>query len=397
MAEIPSRLLDGLSDELAALSESGRQMVANALANAEWETIDELRELAIAAMETVCSVLGEIAAARTAEFYDTVRVQATGEALGAVPSADRESERTAGAVRALVNGVGVTRTMDAFVNLLGERVSYELNEVSGETVKALCRKDPLKPRYARVPCGGGCSFCLMLGSKGFVYRTELTAGEDGHYHAHCRCRVVPGFDGMEVEGYDPDALYDQWRRLEVEEAEKRIAKELKAQQREVIKNDPNSWENSVNDYLNRISSKGFITAQQNADISAKEVQVAKWLADAGHDVEFLKAANTPASHTPDILLDGEPWEIKRIRSGNPSKVFKKGWEASAQSRNVILDLSLRTVQLEDAKDKARELMSTKLFRYLSKKEKRLGVGQGTAEIRIDKVMLMVEGEIQILE
>lgn len=28
---------------------------------------------------------------------------------------------------------------------------------------------------------------------------------------NCDCRVVPGFPGDEVEGYDPDALYRDWQ------------------------------------------------------------------------------------------------------------------------------------------------------------------------------------------
>ena len=58
--------------------------------------------------------------------------------------------------------------------------------------------------YARVPMGGEtCGFCIMLASRGFVYRSAQTAGEGNHYHSDCRCKVIPGFGGMTVEGYDP--------------------------------------------------------------------------------------------------------------------------------------------------------------------------------------------------
>lgn len=58
--------------------------------------------------------------------------------------------------------------------------------------------------YARVPMGGeACGFCIMLASRGFVYRSAQTAGEGNHYHSDCRCKVIPGFGGMTVEGYDP--------------------------------------------------------------------------------------------------------------------------------------------------------------------------------------------------
>lgn len=47
----------------------------------------------------------------------------------------------------------------------------------------------------------------MLASRGFVYETKTTAGEDkGYYHAHCRCKIVAGKKGTEIKGYDPGGL-----------------------------------------------------------------------------------------------------------------------------------------------------------------------------------------------
>ena len=42
---------------------------------------------------------------------------------------------------------------------------------------------------------------------------------------NCDCRVVPGFTGDEVEGYDPEAVYRRWQdaidRLAAERAERK--------------------------------------------------------------------------------------------------------------------------------------------------------------------------------
>lgn len=64
-------------------------------------------------------------------------------------------------------------------------------------------------RYARVPSGREtCGFCLMLASRGFVYRSRERAGDVGgafnSYHANCDCRVVVGDASTTVDGYDPD-------------------------------------------------------------------------------------------------------------------------------------------------------------------------------------------------
>ena len=52
---------------------------------------------------------------------------------------------------------------------------------------------------------------MMLASRGFVYRSAASAGELNHYHAHCRCRIVPGFNDASVEGYDPQEWYRRYR------------------------------------------------------------------------------------------------------------------------------------------------------------------------------------------
>lgn len=69
-------------------------------------------------------------------------------------------------------------------------------------------------RYARVPSGKACAFCLMLASRGFVYLSKTSAGEDkGHYHNHCHCAVVAGNLKMKVNGYDPDGLNERMQEL----------------------------------------------------------------------------------------------------------------------------------------------------------------------------------------
>lgn len=78
------------------------------------------------------------------------------------------------------------------------------------------RKQASALRFARVPMGGRetCDFCIMLASRGFVYHTKETAGELKHYHVNCACRIVPGFEGDRVDGYDPDYFYDVWKHPE---------------------------------------------------------------------------------------------------------------------------------------------------------------------------------------
>ena len=70
--------------------------------------------------------------------------------------------------------------------------------------------------YARVPSSlNPCAFCVMLASRGFVYRSEYTATKTksgGRYHEHCSCKAVPFFDAGSIVGYGKklDAYYGMY-------------------------------------------------------------------------------------------------------------------------------------------------------------------------------------------
>lgn len=57
--------------------------------------------------------------------------------------------------------------------------------------------------YARVPVGDTCAWCIMLASRGYVYRSYESAGglDPDHYHAHCDCVVVGYNDPIAIAGY----------------------------------------------------------------------------------------------------------------------------------------------------------------------------------------------------
>ena len=101
------------------------------------------------------------------------------------------------------------------------------------------KKNRSKVRYARVPSGGEtCPFCMMLASRGAVYHSEATAGGDGHYHAHCRCRIVPVFGDQQIEGYDPSEWYRKWQTTIQEEGqEKWVQSKVHSGERTAWKNE----------------------------------------------------------------------------------------------------------------------------------------------------------------
>lgn len=112
----------------------------------------------------------------------------------------------------LIKNKGLLKTEDAAIREFIKGVARDqARRKANETVTKTAKGNKLK--YARVPAAGcTCGFCLMLASRGFAYRSRATAGEldPDHYHSDCKCTVVPGYADTEVEGYNPDKLYNDY-------------------------------------------------------------------------------------------------------------------------------------------------------------------------------------------
>lgn len=113
---------------------------------------------------------------------------------------------------------------------VGGRLQQALQRLSMQPARATIEdasdNDTAGARWARVPQGPDtCAFCLVMASRGAVYLTEDSASEvvgrrgrtrgsrrlGDDYHDECDCVAMPFWAGDEYpEGYDPDALYDQY-------------------------------------------------------------------------------------------------------------------------------------------------------------------------------------------
>lgn len=213
MSTIPRSVLNYVNGQINALSRDAQSRVLKVLSRISWtpENVAECRELVVQALESVMPEYTALAAQSTADMYDAIRVQSVGEAMGARAISGYDAAKTDGAVRAFVQKVVDGKSIEVFNNLVLQRVDYELRRAANYCVTANGVRDPLKPRYARVPTGAEtCDFCLMLASRGFVYHSVSSAAVD-HTHFSCDCRVIQGYPGDEVEGYDTQEIYDRWQ------------------------------------------------------------------------------------------------------------------------------------------------------------------------------------------
>lgn len=221
--------------DLRRIIEAHRDVRTLAVADARrlWDSLDhddplEVREALEDLLPPLVDGYGEIAATVTADWYDDLRDAAgVSGAFSAVLAAPVAAE----AVRANARwAIGPLFSADpdpeAAFGLLAGEVDRLTLQSGRQTVSASVKNDPAGPRWARVPQGRTCAFCLTLASRGAVYRSEETAGglHPDSYHADCDCVPTPVWpDQPYPEGYDPDALYEQYREA-VETAPARDAK-----------------------------------------------------------------------------------------------------------------------------------------------------------------------------
>lgn len=216
MTVISTAEVSAYTNALNSLTGVAKTAVEAAISGIEYSDVADLRIRLLDAIEPFVVASTDTAAALAAEFYDSLREQSVGERYGARPVSGYDPQATEGAVRAFLQGIVEGKTLGEIMDRVLGRVDWEVKHAAGNCVIENAGRDPLSKRYARVPTGAEtCPFCLMLASRGFEYLSAKSAGADkrGHYHANCDCRIVPGFDGMEVEGYDPDALYARFSEL----------------------------------------------------------------------------------------------------------------------------------------------------------------------------------------
>lgn len=219
MATIPRAALDYLTEQINACSADAQAKALKLLEKIDWSDVAAARQIVVEVINMLVAEYGLASAQAAADFYDASRELCTGEKLGAKAYTDIDPKATEGAIRAFVNKIVEHDDVEGFNRATCSRIDYEMKRSAGHCMMRNGARDPLKPRFARVPSGAEtCKFCLMLASRGFVYHSKKSAGALDHYHDGCDCRIVCSWDDDGAEGYDPDALAEKWRELKREGA-----------------------------------------------------------------------------------------------------------------------------------------------------------------------------------
>lgn len=84
-------------------------------------------------------------------------------------------------------------------------------------------------------------------------------------------------------------------------------------------------------------NKGEIRIPAGINVWKHELRTANALATAGHIVEFLPTKDIKNAKSPDILLNGEKWELKAPKTDKLSAIERNLKRATKQSSNIVID------------------------------------------------------------
>lgn len=177
-------------------------------------------ELAVAVAEKFAFLGSELGA----QWYDLC-TQLAG--IDAEPAELRQSDPEG--LRAKAEST-VSRSQEPFAKTFEYYMQNVINDSIRMTGDANLKRDyyrGLTPgKWARVPVGKTCAWCLMLASQGAWYVSEESAlgKEAGHFHSGCDCKAVYHADPESIKGYS--AQLGEYKSMYYDAENTRLANDL---------------------------------------------------------------------------------------------------------------------------------------------------------------------------
>lgn len=192
------RILRSLSDKAAEAMAKEANRLKNEGVSAEVAAA-QLIDYAYA----IATKYGEGSAAMACEMYDAIAALNGANVPPAMPAEPATRWETTKAVRGtlLMNEEVMPAAVGRLVKLAGV-----------DTIQQNAIRDGAE--WAWIPSGDSCAFCRMLASNGWQKASvkAIKNGHAQHIHNNCDCTYAVRFDGKStVSGYDPDALYEEYR------------------------------------------------------------------------------------------------------------------------------------------------------------------------------------------
>ncbi len=215
---VDKELFDAYEAALGANAALFSRAVRDLADEVDGMTAKDMRTYLMGRYPSLVRAYGTVAAEAAREFYEAQRAAAGGAAaLGYYEAATAYPERLDGESAVQVNAVTARDgkpSGDSVYSYLGSQGTRSVMSCVDSTLNYNASRDPANPKWALVPHVGACSWCVMIGSRGFMYHSERSVG--AQRHNNCKCTPVVDFDtkNPKLEGYDPGKLYEQYRESE---------------------------------------------------------------------------------------------------------------------------------------------------------------------------------------
>lgn len=328
------------------------------------QTIDHivyLQETYGGASESIGSLFFEQALEKDGEYADYVL------------AGSASNEQVSASVRYWAKNLwGDEPSKEAFIrgcsSFISRTISHAGDLTIADSAVAANKQHDIGMRFARVPQGPSCGFCIMLASRGFIYATEESAGEFKEFHDDCDCRIVSGLAGSTVEGIDQEGMLDRYMQcrkaitLEGISSDNPVWRDwqkLTPEQKQKYADDKGV--DAYNNYLahricNEMNTRdrqwlydGTIPEfeiEDGAKPSGREIDTANRLAKHGYKSRFRPTRDLEMKRTSDVyFVSGKrekevlaEWDFKGVKGNGTQTIYHQFEEAAGQTKRVVLDL-----------------------------------------------------------
>lgn len=181
---------------LAKVNEKAELLMQQYVDKHGLEDVDKVMQMAY----QIAGKYGEAAAAAACDMYDAIAMAQGADVLAAVPAMVPTMQEVKDVIGYALDTAPVT-------------VPASTGKLVKKTATRTMRKNAARDNaeMALIPSGDGCAFCKMLASRGWE-SSRSSKSFEAHLHPHCQCEYVVRFDRtLEVEGYDPEALLQEFK------------------------------------------------------------------------------------------------------------------------------------------------------------------------------------------
>lgn len=196
--QITTKVWNNYIDRLNAINVRAAAVMQKYVQKNGFGNTDMLIQIANA----IATKYGEAAAAVTCEMYEAVAAAQGVSVRAAEPARTPTLEETGNVIRSALERAPST---------VPDETGKLVKKTSTRTMRKNAARDGAM--MALIPSGDSCAFCLMLASRGWESARKDKAFE-AHLHKNCKCEYAVRFNNdLNVEGYDPDAIYDDFMEL----------------------------------------------------------------------------------------------------------------------------------------------------------------------------------------